>query len=53
MDLNFQEIDLDDPTNFSFEYNDQGIEADDKDEQITDTKNIGLNVDELNDLLDF
>lgn len=53
MDLNFQEIDLDDPTNFSFEYNDQDIEADDKDEEITDTKNIGLNVDELNDLLDF
>lgn len=51
MDLNFQEINLDDPKNFSFEYDDQDIEADDKVDE--DTKNIGLNVDELNDLLDF
>lgn len=51
MDLNFQEINLDDPRNFSFEYDEQGIEADEKVDE--DTKNIGLNVDELNDLLDF
>lgn len=53
VDLHFKEINLDDPTNFSFDDIDKDIEAEEVDQETTDIKNIGLNVDELNDLLDF
>lgn len=52
MDLNFEEINLDDPRNFSFNYDENEIDAYNK-EEIPDTDEVGLNANELDELLDF